>query len=128
MENTAVKEVISHKNLGLTLFNDLTWTSHIKIIIRKATQRLGTLIRHNFLLDRKSLKKMYTTFILPLLEYGNIIWDNRSLENSKAIGSIQLDAASIIREATEVCSIQKFYDESGLDTLRNCSTRQKLCQ
>ena len=128
MDNTAVNEVTSHKHLGLTFSNDLTWTSHIKTIIGKATRRLGCLRRHKFLLDRKSLKKMYTTFILPLLEYGNIIWDNCSLENSKAIENIQLDAARIITGATKVCSIQKIYDESGLDTLQNRRTRQKLCQ
>ena len=91
----------------VTFSNDLTWTSHIKTIIGKATRRIGSLRRHKFLLDRKSLKKVYTTFILPLLEYGNIIWDNCSLENSKAIANIQLDAARIITGATNVCSIQK---------------------
>ena len=128
MDNTAVIEVTSHKHLGLTLSNDLTWTSHIKTIVEKATRRLGSLGRHKFLLDRKSLKKMYTTFILPLLEYGNIVWDNCSMENSKAIESIQLDAARIITGATKVCSIQKLYEESGLEPLQNRRIRQKLCQ
>ena len=127
MDKTAVKEVASHKHLGLTLSNDLTWTSHIKTIVEKATQRLGSLRRHKFLLDRKSLKKMYTTFILPLLEYGNIVWDNCYMENAKVIESIQLDAARIITGATKVCSTQKLYDESGIEPLQNCRTIQKLC-
>ena len=102
--------------------------SHIKTIVEKATRRLGSLRRNKFLLDRKSLKKMYTTFILPLLEYGNTVWDNCSMENSKAIESIQLDAARIITGATKVCSIQKLYEESGLEPLQNRRMRQKLCQ
>ena len=29
-----------------------------------------------FQLDRKSLEIIYTSFIMPILEYGNEIWDN----------------------------------------------------
>ena len=29
-----------------------------------------------FKLDRKSLEIIYTAFIRPLLEYGDVIWDN----------------------------------------------------
>ena len=31
-----------------------------------------------FKLDRKSLETIYTAFIRPLLEYGDVIWDNGS--------------------------------------------------
>ena len=32
--------------------------------------------RLNFKLDLKSLEQIYFAFIRPLLEYGDIIWDN----------------------------------------------------
>ena len=50
------------------------------------------------------------------------------MENSKAIESIQLDAARIITGTTKVCSIQKLYEERGLEPLQNRRIRQKLCQ
>ena len=128
MDNIAVKEVTTHKHLGLTLSNDLTWTSRIKAIVEKVTRRIGSLRRHKFLLARRSLKKMYTTFILPLLEYGNIIWDSCSVENSRTIENAQLDAARIITGAIKVCSIQNIYNETSLETLQNRRNRQKLCQ
>ena len=49
MDNIAVKEVTTHKHLGLTLSNGLTWTSHIKAIVEKVTRRIGSLRRHKFL-------------------------------------------------------------------------------
>lgn len=76
MGNTEVKEVTQHKHLGLTISKDLTWNCHINQISEKAWKRIGSLRRKKFILDRHTLNKLYITYIRPLLEYGNIIWDN----------------------------------------------------
>ena len=47
-------------------------------------------------LDRKSLIRFYLSFIRPILEYGNIIWDGCNKLQSDLLESIQLDAARII--------------------------------
>lgn len=60
---------------------------------------------------------MYKVFIRPLIEC-NIIWDNCTQENKKALESIQLEAARITTGATEVCSAQKHYNETGYETLQ----------
>ena len=68
--------------------NDMSWKNHINSIASKAYKRLGILRKHKFNLDRCSLDKMYKVFIRPLLEYGNIIWDNCSQENKKSLENI----------------------------------------
>ena len=45
-------------------------------------------------LDRKSLETIYTAFICPFLEYGDVIWDN-SAKNEKRGRKMQLEAARI---------------------------------
>ena len=71
MNNVEIKEVDSHKHLGLTFFsNDLTWNDHIASITSIAWKRIGTLRRNKFILDQRSLNKIYITYIRPLLEYA----------------------------------------------------------
>ena len=128
MGNTQIKEVDSHKHLGIELANDMSWKTHINTIVNKAYKRLGILRKHKFNLDRRSLDKMYKVFIRPLIEYGNIIWDNCSKENKKALENIQLDAQRISTGATKLCSVQKLYNETGYETLETRRKKQKLCQ
>ena len=128
MANSSIKEVNQHKHLGLIFSSDATWTNHIKVISVKAWKRIGYLRRLRFLLDRPSLQKIYTTFIRPLLEYGNIIWDSCTLENKRTIENIQLEAARLVTGGTKLCSFQKLYDDTKWETLQKRRSKQKLYQ
>ena len=76
MHRQQIKEVQSHKHLDLYLTNDGSWHDHIQYIKEKAWARVNTMRKLKFKLDRKSLEIIYTTFIRPILEYGNTVWDN----------------------------------------------------
>ena len=68
---------------------------------------------------RKALERMYTSFILPLLEYCDSVWDNASLESKKKLDGIHI-------EATKLCSIEKLLVELGWDTLQSSRNKHKL--
>ena len=71
-----IKEVEFHKHLGIYIFsNDGLWHKHIDYIKEKAWTRI-IMRRLKYELDRKSLGIIYTTFIRPILEYADVIWDN----------------------------------------------------
>ena len=76
MQNHEIKEVENHKHLGLYFSNDGTWHTHINYIKEKAWHRIKIIRTLKFHLDRKSLEIIYTSFIRPILEYSNKIWDN----------------------------------------------------
>ena len=71
---------------------------------------------------------MYISFSRPLLEYGDIIWDNSSAANKRALENIQVEALRITTGGTEVCSIQILYDDSKWETLQTRRNYHKLCQ
>ena len=73
MSDVLIKEVSSHNHLGVHLSSDCTWHSHIERMKEKAWQRLNIMRRLKFILDRKSLEIIYTSFIKPVLEYGDTI-------------------------------------------------------
>ena len=59
---------------------------------------------------------MYISFVHPLLEYANIVWDNCTIENKRIVENIQLEAARIVTGGTKLCSIQRLYDETKWKT------------
>ena len=73
MQNHQIIEVDSHKHLGIYLSNDCTWHQQINYIKEQAWSRVNVMRKLKFKLDRKSLEMIYTAFIRPLLEYGDVI-------------------------------------------------------
>ena len=90
MQDYQITEVESHKHLGVYLSNDCFWHKHIDYITKKAWYRINMLRKLTFRLDRKSLETIYTTFIRPLLEYGDIIWDNCTQQEKIELDKIQM--------------------------------------
>ena len=79
-------------------------------------------------IDRKSLHQFYISFIRPTLEYGNIIWDNCTKQQSDLLESIQLDAARIITGLRKGTSHDILYKEPELCPLVTRRKHSKLIQ
>ena len=106
MNNHQVLEVDCHKHLGLCLSNNGSWHQHINFILERAWCRINIMRKLKFKLDRKSLEIIHTAFIRPILEYGDIIWDNcAQYEKMKLKKKIQLEAARIATGTTKLISI-----------------------
>ena len=76
MQNQQISEVPEHKHLGVILSNDCSWSAHIKYVTEKAWKRINVIRSLKFTLNRRSLETIYLSFIRPLLEYGDVIFDN----------------------------------------------------
>ena len=72
-------------------------------------------------INRKSLVIIYNALICPVLDYGDIGWDNYSIKDSKNLEDLQVEAARIITGLRHNSSRSKLYDELGWDLL---STRR----
>ena len=78
MNNTIISTVTEHKHLGLQLSDDGNWNKHIDMITKKAFWHVNILRKFKFILDRKTLETIYITFIRPLLEYADVVWDTKT--------------------------------------------------
>ena len=129
MNNIQVKEVDKHKNLGLMFNNNLHWGNHIHIMLTKAQTKLNILRSLKFQLDRKSLQIMYFSFIRPILEYADIIWDNYSLYMKQSFEKNNIEAARIvISVATKLVSSENLHKEVGWENLEKRREKHKLIQ
>ena len=74
--------------------------------------------RLKFILDRKSLETIYLSFIRPVLEYGDVIWDNCTLYQKRELDKIQNEAARIVVGATALVSIEFLCTEVVWESLQ----------
>ena len=83
MDNKYISTVSEHKHIGLIISDNWSWEKHIDMITEKAYKRINILRTFKFILDRKTLEKIYITFVKPLLEYAGVIWGNMSMSLNK---------------------------------------------
>ena len=89
MNDQPILEVNCHKHLGLLFSSSGTWHNHINQITSKAWTRINVMRKLKFILDRKSLQTIYFTFVRPILEYSDIIWDNCTQYEKDELDKIQ---------------------------------------
>jgi hypothetical protein len=69
---------------------------------------------------------MYKSFILPQLDYADVVWDNSTQKLSEDLENLHLDAIRTITGAVRGTNHQKLYTESGFTTLRERRLRHKI--
>ena len=67
-----------------------------------------------FQLDRKSLQSIYFSFIRPLPEYADVVWNNCTQYESNELDKIENEVARIFTGATKVASIDSLHTETRL--------------
>ena len=126
MQNQQITEVEEHKHLGIYFSNDCTWHHHIKYITDKAWTRINIMRKLKFKLDRNSLEKIYLTFIRPLIEYGDVIWDNCTQFQKNELDKIQNAAARIATGTTKLISLFALSNEVKWESLQDRRRKHKL--
>ena len=126
MSQNQINEVVYHKHLGVIFSNNCTWHSHIESIKSKSWKRINIMRKLKFQLDRKSLQTIYFSFIRPLLEYADVVWNNCTQYESEDIEKIHNEAARIVTGATKLASIENLLLETGWETLESRRKKHKL--
>ena len=76
LDTKVVKDVECHTHLGLTLQSNMSRRNHIVKMYKKASKRLNMLKYVKYRVDRSTLTYLYIRLIKPLMEYGDVIWNN----------------------------------------------------
>ena len=76
LNNIDIEAVTSMKCLGLIIDDKLSWKCHIDSICRTISRNIGIVNKVKFFLPTSSLLMLYSTLILPYLNYGIIVWGN----------------------------------------------------
>ena len=66
---------------------------------------------------------MYSTFIRPILEYADVVWDKCTQQQMNDLEKIQIEMGWIVASATKLVALDRLYQELGWLKL---SERRKL--
>ena len=75
LEETFLDSVEKFKYLGITITNDLKWSTHIINICTKADMTLGFLRCNLAACPQDVIESVYKGLVRPVLEYGSPVWD-----------------------------------------------------
>ena len=104
------KRVSKFKYLGIHLDECLSWKAHIKSVVSKAGKRIGMLGRLRSNLTTHNANVVYTSFIRPVMEYGDTVWTCCGKGNAQELERLQNRAARIVTK----CS----YSDTALSNLK----------
>ena len=101
---------------------------YFKNILNKVNKTIGLLRKLQNILPRGPLLTIYKSFIMPNLDYGDVIYDQH-YNNSfhQKLESILYVAALAITGAIRGSSREKLYQELGLESLKQRRWFRKLC-
>ncbi len=128
--NIRLQQLFEHKRIGLIFTPTLSWSKDVSAVIAKANQRLGVLKKNKYIISRKSLEIGYFSFICPILEYGDLIYDSCSKSDSNKLEYVQLEAARITTGCKSHTSHRQLYSELGwikLSDRRESNKLKKTC-
>ena len=69
-----LQHVFKQKDIGVILDAKLKFDEHISVKMKKANAIAGLVRRTFWYFDSSLFKKLFTTFVRPHLEYGQVIW------------------------------------------------------
>ena len=96
LDKHILQQVPENPYLGITISEDLKWTSHINKITRKSNSTLGFLRRNLKHCPGNCRKRAYLVLIRSSLEYSSVFWDPRLQKDIEKLENIQKQAARFI--------------------------------
>ena len=116
--NIPIAQTDFQKNLVMQLDQKLHFEEHLKKVESKVIKTIGITRKLQNVLPRSALLTIYTPFIRPHLDYGDIIYDKAFNESFHAeLESLQYKATLAITVARRGSSTGKIYEELDLESL-----------
>ena len=90
------KKPDTQRPLGITINKTLTWDFQIDSICLNVARRITLMKQLSKYVNKESLKQYYISYVLPIFDYGCIIWSRCSVGNTNRLLKLQKRAARII--------------------------------
>ena len=86
-----------HRDLGVVMSHDLSWTGHLSLIVKQAYKKLGLLRRSFSATTSTSAKKsLYLSLVRSQLVYCSQVWRPHLVKDIKLLEDVQRRASNFI--------------------------------
>ena len=89
LNNHDINTTSSLKLLGVIIDSNLNFSEHINTICKKASQKIGVLMRLRNLIPENAKLVLFKTAILPYLTYCHLVWHFCKASDSRKIERLQ---------------------------------------
>ena len=128
LNNIQVERTSYQKHLGILHDEKLNFKQHIDSVIPKINKGISVIKKLRHSLPRKSLLTVYKAFLRPLIDYGDIVYNQPQNEYfCEKLKSVQYKTALAITSAMQGTSRDKIYQELGLESLKSRRCYKRLC-
>ena len=87
IRNQDVTEVDSHKVLGITIDNNLSWSKQVDTLCKNTSKKIFQLSKIKHFLDLRTRKLFFQAHIQSAIDYASTVWDSASANTLKHLGS-----------------------------------------
>ena len=88
--NEKIVEAATHKVLGVTIANNLSWTNHVNELTKRVSQKLYQLAKIKHFLNAHARK-----LFQPIIDYASTLWESASANTLKPLVSIHKRALKL---------------------------------
>ena len=81
--------VSAQKHLGITMVKNLTWEQQIDLVCRNLSCKLALMKLLSKYVNQSSLKQYYHSYVLPVFDFGCVVWGNITNANLTRLVKIQ---------------------------------------
>ena len=111
LDNELLKLVDNQKLLGITIDNTLSWATQVDNVCQNVTKRITLMKLLSKYIDKTSLNQFYNFYILPVLDYGCMVWGHCSVTHSNRLLKLQKRAARIVFRAVIMTPSETMFRE-----------------
>ena len=111
LENEIIKQVDNQKLLGVTIDQTLSWDKQVDIVALNISKRITLLKLLSKYIGKDSLNQYFNSYILPIFDYGCLIWGGNTAAQTNRLLKLQKRAARIILRADTMTPSKTMFDK-----------------
>ncbi len=126
INNTKLQMVNNYRYLGMTLDECLNYNNYIKKILSSVAHKMYLMKRVKQYLTEKSCLLIYKSFILPIIEYGNVLYRNTNKSNLCKLQRIQNHCIKVCLNLDPRSDTKVIHEKAKLNFLEDRREKQIL--
>ena len=107
----SIESVSAQKHLGITIDKHLTWEQQIDLVCRNVSRKLTFIKLLSKYVNQNSLKQYYNSYVLPVFDFGCVVWGNLTNANLTRFVKLQKRAARMILKTDFMTPSEQLFED-----------------
>ena len=107
----SIESVSTQKHLGITIDKKFMWEQQIDLVCRNVSRKLTLTMLLSKYVNQNSLKQYYDFYVLPVFDFGCVVWGNTTNANLTRLVKFQKRAARMLLKADFMTPSQQLFKE-----------------